>query len=339
MHEITGESINNDSPCFDNWAKKVLKMLKGTVKDSTYALTYKNSIENHLIPYFGKRKLNDIKPIHVQEYFNEKGERLAQETLMKHKMALNRIFDAAIENDVCIKSPISNKIVLNSKIEYNEKAVYTKEQADLILEYSKTHRFGLAIYLMLEYGLSRSEVLGLKWEDVDYDKLTLSINRAVTDVTDADSNENHAIVGSTKNIHRKRIIPISQETAELIKAAPTKVVVGRNKKRGVSGKECDSEYIIHNKNGSFCSPRTWNRRQYDVFMREMHEYYVSKEPPTDIPFLTPHSLRHTRATLWVNEGKSLYAIAKVLGHTDLEMLSKRYGHSQTDDIRNLLGIK
>ena len=72
--EHTGETFVGKEECFDTWAKKVLDNIKGTVKDSSYNLTYKNSIENHLIPYFGKRKLSEIKQIDIQNYFNKKSE-------------------------------------------------------------------------------------------------------------------------------------------------------------------------------------------------------------------------------------------------------------------------
>lgn len=337
VQEITGESVGNNSPQFEVWAKKTLDLLKGTVKDSTYSLTFKNSINNHLIPYFGKRRLDDIKPFHIQEYFNQKGKKLALETLMKHKMSLNRIFETAVDNDMCRKSPLRN-INISSKIKPMEKEVYTLEETNLILEYAKSHRFGLAIIIMLEYGLSRSEVLGLKWSDVDHQELTLSISRGIADVISADTGIMAAQVGETKNIYRNREIPISQEVSDLIKQAPTTVVVGRNKKRGIAGKVIKSEYIIHNKDGNYCSPSVWSKRRYNVFMNEMQAYYASQEKPIQIAKLPPHCLRHTRATLWVNEGKNLYAIAKMLGHTDLEMISKRYGHSNAKDLRKLLDI-
>ena len=66
VSERTGEQSVSKEESFEHWSKIVLKNLKGTIKDSSYNLTYKNSIEKHLIPYFGKRKLTDIKQIDIQ---------------------------------------------------------------------------------------------------------------------------------------------------------------------------------------------------------------------------------------------------------------------------------
>jgi hypothetical protein len=56
----------------------------------------------------------------------------------------------------------------------------------------------------------------------------------------------------------------------------------------------------------------------------------------DIPILNPHELRHTRATLWKDDGVDLYTIAKLLGHVDLDMLSKRYAHNSIAALKKAL---
>lgn len=125
VFEATGERSSNSNVTFDTWAKKVLESIKGTIKDSSFNLTYNNSIENHLIPYFGKHHIADIKQIDIQQYFNIKGKEYTIETLKKHKMALNRIFESAVMNDICIKNPCRS-IKLTSEIRSEKKRIYTK---------------------------------------------------------------------------------------------------------------------------------------------------------------------------------------------------------------------
>ena len=66
----------------------------------------------------------------------------------------------------------------------------------------------------------------------------------------------------------------------------------------------------------------------------MQEFYKGE----NIPALSPHELRHTRATIWVNEGKNLFAIAEQMGWSDLDMLRKRYGHADIQLLRKELGL-
>ena len=319
VQEITGEPLTESSITFAAWARKVLESLRGTVKDSTYHLTYRNSIENHLIPYFGKHRLATIRQIDLQTYFNAKGQELTLETLKKHKMALNRIFESAVLNGMISRNPCTG-IKLRSSVTAAQKHVYTKEQFALVLQYAMDHRFGLGVYLMLSYGLSRSELLGLRWEDLDEKEKILHIRRGVTDVQDASTGKMRVEIGEPKNEFRSRDIPISTEALELLQRH-------RN----------DSSYIICNSTGSVCSPRTWNRRHYDVFMQDMHAAYA--EQGVDVPILSPHELRHTRASIWVNDGENIFAVADVLGHADLKMLRKRYAHADVESTRKLLNIE
>lgn len=318
VSDITGTTPSyNDMP-FDIWARKVLGLLRGTVKDSSYMLHYKNTIENHLIPYFGKRKMNSIRQADIQEYFNKNKSEYTLETLKKHKMALSKIFEIAIQNDIVSKNPCDLVKVVSKKVT-KKKKTYTQEQCDLVLDYAETHRYGLDIILMLSYGITRSELLGIQWNDIDVNEKILYIRRGVADVQNAVTGKMEVIVGEPKNDFRKRSIPISKHIITILSS---------RKKHG--------EYVFSNSKGNVQSPRTWSRRHFDVFMRDMHAYYADRG--IDIPILHPHELRHTRATLWVNSGANLFAVADILGHSDLKMLRKRYAHSDTESTRRLLGI-
>ena len=105
------------------------------------------------------------------------------------------------------------------------------------------------------------------------------------------------VAGEPKNKFRKRDIPLSNKIISLLLQ-----------------REKNGDFVFCNKNGTVQSPRTWSRRHYDVFMRDMHNYYLQQG--VDIPILHSHELRHTRATLWINNGANLFAVADVLGHAD-----------------------
>lgn len=180
-------------------------------------------------------------------------------------------------------------------------------------------------------------MLGLQWSDFDYDKLTLSVTRGVTDVQDAVTRKMYVAIGEPKTEFRKRIFPISQEMADILNSQPRFKIVGANKHKKIEGIKVDTEFIISNKFGRVCSPNSWDERHYHMFMTEMQAYYKAKE--IDIPILNPHELRHTRASLWVNKGINLFAIAEVMGWGDLKMLRKRYAHPDIESTRTLLDLK
>lgn len=329
-------NIDARSKNFAQWSTSWLQSIKGTVKDNTYNLSYVNSVDNHLIPYFGKMNLSDIKKIHVQTFFNEKSKTYSKETQKKIRMCLSAIMESAIDNELIFRNPCRN-VKLAGK-ESEQKQIYTKSQVDLVVKFAQDHRFGLEIMMLLAYGLRRGELLGIKWEDIDFNNKALHIRHAVADVEDPDTHKMKIVVDDPKTDFSIRDLPLSDSLAELLKKQPKTVLIGRNKHKRKPGVNVNTEFVFHNRHGKVCSPRTWSRRHYDVFMQEMHDFYLQQDPPIDVPILRPHELRHTRTSIWVNEGKNLFAIATALGWNDLKMLRERYAHPDIDAARKELDL-
>ena len=102
--------------------------------------------------------------------------------------------------------------------------------------------------------------------------------------------------------------------------------------QGIPPTMIETEYIFHSSTGGMLSPTNWYKRNYKTFMASV----IAQHP--EIPFLTPHELRHTRATLWKDAGVDLFSIAKLMGHADLDMLAKRYAHNNVETLRKALQI-
>jgi len=138
------------------WSLEWLKQMKPTVKGNTFAASYRNPVEKHLIPHFGKRKLGDILQADVQAYMNLIAGKFALDTVKKHKSCLFQIFETAVENDLCGKNPARRLKTPKTK-ERTEKAVYTDEQVKQIINFCYLHRFGAEIQFLLETGVSRGD--------------------------------------------------------------------------------------------------------------------------------------------------------------------------------------
>jgi integrase len=305
------------------------------VRDNTYHLHWDNIVDNYLIPYFGNRPLDKIKRNDLELYFIANSD-LCKSTLKTHLSVLNEIFSNACDNDLIEKNPCANfKLQVGRKS--SEKKIYSKEQTDLILSYSEKHRFGLGVDIMLNCGVSRSELLGIKWEDIDFENHSVFVHQSVTPrQRKCSEGESRVVIDETKNRFRTRTVALPLSTINHICTHPREIIVGENKHKHIAGKIVVPEYLIYNRYGNVCSPDVWYRRHYKTFMTDMHNFYLKKG--IDIPILSAHSLRHTRASLWLNEGKSPYAIAAEMGWADFEMLNRVYGHRDIDELRKLLDI-
>ena len=319
---VEGTSVIRNEK-FSTWARSCLVTYKKPyVKANTYTGTYLAPLEIHLIPYFGEMRIGDIKPVHIQRYINEASTKYAPETVKKDFNCLKLIFDTAVDNQLCAKSPMTRSIKLPRYETVKDKHAFTQAQYDTA--YAAAQEYGgLSLMLMLETGLSRSELLGLRWEDIDEENRCLRVTQGLVVYHDVDTDKQVMCSDGLKNKFRKRAVPITDDALWFrLTQAPRTVTVGNT--------NVPTEYIIHSPEGRPYNPNNWANRVFRPFMQRLH-----KEHP-EIPLLSPHELRHTRATLWIAQGVDPYMVARLLGHSDLKMLTKIYDHTSTETLRKVL---
>lgn len=134
----------------------------------------------------------------------------------------------------------------------------------------------------------------------------------------ANPNKEHYEIqrSSGKNIYRHRTIPILSELCELLSAYV---------------QTHPSSLLFTNRKGKAKDLNNWYHREYKKFMNELCA-------ATGCRYLTTHELRHTRASLLVQNNVNLFAVAKLLGHSDLNMLSKRHLHAAVEELRESLNL-
>lgn len=308
VQDITGESLTESFMTFEKWAIEWLETYKkGSVKLHTYLFTYDANVRKYLIPYFGKAKLDRIKQIDIQKYFNtikaEDGSPLAKSTLSKHKMILKAIFDAAIDNDHCRKNPVKNITIPESK-KSEERPVYTAEQTEAVKKYAEEMEYW-DILIMLQTGIRRSELIGLQWDDIDLQNCTMHIQRAVVQT------KGKVVIDAPKTKTSDRLIPFSEYLASILRKMPH-----------------NGTYVIGT--NAPISPATF---AHD-FKRRMQKIHAH----TGAPILTPHELRHTYGTLLRESGTDIYTIQKVMGHSDISITAGVYVHNDIEVLRKNLGL-
>ena len=273
--EQTGTVFVSKDFTFQEWAIKWLETYKKPhTSDNTYRLTYENTVNKHLLPYFGTHLLKEIKSVDVQAFFATKQD-LSMSMLEKMKLCLTGIFETAIDNDLCIKNP-AKSASYTSKAEPNIKKVYSNEEIETVIEFAKTRIPEISI--ILHSGLRRGEVLGLKWEDIDLKNHTLSVNRSIAD------KEGGGTEIRPPKWNSYRTIPIELEAVKILKSI-----------------QKNGEYVFSSEIGCVQSPNTFSQK-VDRFMSTLKGQYPTIEK------LTPHELRHTFGTKLRRDGVDIYKI-------------------------------
>lgn len=301
---VTAETASDIT--FEVWAQKWLTVYKKPhVTENTYRLTYLNSVEKHLIPYFGKAELKNIRSIDVQNFFVTKQNDLSESMLDKLHMCLFGIFETAIDNDLIYKNPVKNT-TYTSNVPARTKTVWSEAEIKLATPFLKA-QFPQG-WVLLETGLRRGELLGLMWSDVDIDNKTLSVNRSIAE------KKGGGVEIRPPKWNSYRTIPISQELVDLLRELPR-----------------DTLYVFPNILNSIQLPSTFSKN-LALAMKKLNKQHSL------VPKLTAHELRHTRGTQLRRDGVDIYTIQKLMGHKDINVTANIYVHDEVEATRKAAKI-
>ena len=208
------------SVLFVDYIREWLIRKKADVQLSTWE-GYEIYVTRHIIPYFEPLGLNidQVTPKHIQDYYesrlncqrpDHKAGGLKPVSVKKHAPVLNQIFEAALIEELVLRNPVS--VVPLPKQEKREPVgkFMSAEEAGRMLEAFDGHELQALINVTLYYGLRRSEVLGLKWDAVDFDSDTLKIQHTVV--------KQKTIIAkdSTKSMTSRRVYPLLKEVKKLL---------------------------------------------------------------------------------------------------------------------------
>ena len=217
----------------------------------------------------------------------------------------------AVEEGLIPRSPAARVALPRTVAKpVKQKVIQAWEATDvqLFLAAVAEHRWAVGFQLGVLYGLRRSEVLALRWDDFDPKGRTLRIDESLVAVNRG------AVLGDAKNVRSRRLVPLSDDGVRALKRRRTE----QAEERLLAGAEWeDNDLIIATRQGRLVLPRSYDRSLALI---------VDK---AKLPRLTSHGLRHTAATHMVNNAKDvgeLRAIADILGHSP-EMLMTVYAHA------------
>ena len=175
----------NTMPFFTSFLRDWLKMMKTQVAVTTYS-AYSRVILNQIIPYFDEHhpriRLDAVTAKHIQDYYTYELEvRHVSANTVKHRHAnIHKALSYAYKTDMIQTNP-ANKVEL-PRIEKYSGNVYSQKQLEELFNIFKGDPAEFGVVTAAFYGLRRSEVLGLKWDAVDFEKKTITIKHTIQEV-------------------------------------------------------------------------------------------------------------------------------------------------------------
>lgn len=176
----TAIPCNSPKTLFSDYMKSWLETIKSKVAPNTYA-SYRSAIINDVVPYFENFgvSLNDIKPADIQKYYDHLSDNgLNNNTILHYHAYIRKALQAAFLRELISHNP-ADKVERPKKEVFIAKT-YSVNELNQLLIAAKETKIEIPIMLTVFFGLRRSEVLGVRWENIDFDNKTLLISHSAS---------------------------------------------------------------------------------------------------------------------------------------------------------------
>jgi integrase len=278
---------------------------------------YKGLLNKRILPAMGHLKISAIKTPHLLAFFSnlkEEGMRedgkkgkLSKNTILHYYRLLSVMFNTAVKWELIPSNPILK--IDKPKLPDNERDFYDENEVAILIEklMNENLKRQVAILLALTGGLRAGEVTGLKWENVDFDNNQIAILETTQYIAKTGVFEK-----SPKNETSKRIISLPSTTMDILKYLQDSQ---EYEKEDCGDLWIDSGYVLTQWNGVRLHPDTPGK----WFNKIIKKYGLKK--------ITFHELRHTSATLLIDQGENVKTLSQRLGHAETSTTMNIYAHS------------
>lgn len=279
---------------------------KTNLKPQTYD-SYKMICEKHLIPSLGKMPLSKLHQTHLEQYqvkaiasgrTNGNGG-LSARTVQYHHRVLGKALSYAVKMKILPYNIARD--VSAPRAKKKEMRALTAEEVRHFLEVAKGHRDYPIIFMAVHTGMRRGELLGLKWQDIDFKNKIARVRRSLQK-----SKDDGLLLGSTKT-DDGRPVPLPDSVCELLKEH-------RNRKGQVVHLDIKDNLIFTESNGNPINPGNLSHR------------IESLAKAAKLEGINLHGLRHTWATLALESGIHPKVVQAVLGHSNISITMDIYSH-------------
>ena len=307
-HEVVIPTELTVGMWLEQWLAEVVK--PNRARSTTYG--YSNMIKNHIRPALGNVVLQELTPQQIQAYYLSMREQgLSGNTVHKHHQLLFTALDCAVRQEVLTRNP-ARRVEAPAK-EAPRHTFYTTEQLRLLFLAVRGVPLEAAVKLAGYLGLRRSEICGLKWENVDLENGTITICAARTTVGGVTINKGPKTNSSVRTLGIAGMADLEDMLLGMKRDL--------EERRRLKPHYNPDGYVLVHSNGKPYSP-DYVSGWFTKFVQE-----------NGLPYLTLHGLRHSFASAANELHIPMFKISKALGHSNTSVTSQVYTHL-FDDTQN-----
>ena len=296
---------------FADYLRRWLQIARTTIAESTYG-SYSGLLRNPIEPWFRRKRitLKGLTAADIQAFYMEQSKRVKANMVIHYHAVLHRSLRYAVKTDLIPVNP-ADKVDRPRKSAYQASFYSEDELHALFAAVTGTH-IEVPVKLAAFYGLRRSEVMGLRWDAIDFAQGTLTIRHTVTGCS-IDGKYTIIAADTTKTRSSRRTLPLVPPVRDMLlrlkaQQEQSKRLCGRSYSRA------DEGYVCLNELGERICP---------AYLSRSFSRILAQNSLRHIRF---HDLRHSSATLLLAHGVPLKQIQEWLGHSDFSTTANIYAH-------------
>ena len=312
---------------------------KYNLKTTTHE-SYVSFINHHIIPEIGGHTIPNLRPSHLRKLYAKKlvsgradgkeGGLSARSVKYIHTIILLAL-GHAVQDEIVSRNVA--ELVSPPRAEKPQIKYWSWDQAKRFLAETEKDRYYIFYLIALSTGMARGEILGLRWQDINWDKYTISIRQTIVN-----TNSGPLVQASAKTETRERTLDVTKGLLDKLKEyrkrqAQETLALGTRateEDKDAQSKEERKGLILTAKTGKLVMPRTIDRSFQCAINRinkkEEDDKKKNKEAKSYLPLITIHCLRHTYATHLLEEGIHPKVVQERLGHSSIRITLDTYSH-------------
>ena len=276
---------------------------------------YESTIVWHIVPYIGKRQLQELRTEHVQSVINALvAENKASATIRKAYAIMHMACEQAVTNGLLARNP-AVKIILPKKSQ-KEIHFFSVDEQQRFINGLPDDTSGRALYFILGTGIRLAELSGLRWSDIHDEYFTIRQTiRRNRNFDEDDPRRTSLQVSTPKTTAGRRSIPLTPKLKEILD-------IQREHQKELRQKAGPlwhpMDLVFTTEVGTPYEGRNMTRTLHRILREE------------GIGQLGVHALRHTFATRALESGMDLRTLSEILGHANSSLTLQLYAHSTVE---------
>lgn len=296
---------------FADYLLEWLEIAKGRLAVATYS-SYAAMIKKPVGPYFRQRNLTlrELEARHLQMFYSEMLRKVKPNTVIHYHAIIHSALKYAVKTDMLVQN-VADKVDRPKKNSF-QPVFLSAEEMQKMFKALRGTKLELPVLVAAFYGFRRGEVLGLKWDAIDFERGTISVIRTVTTIT-LDGKQTEIEQQSAKTKSSLRTLPLIGSFREYF----LQVKETQELNKQVCGNCYNHEY------DGFVFVDELGERMRANYLTSAFPKFLEDHGLRRMRF---HDLRHSCASLLLANGVPLKHIQEWLGHSDFTTTANIYAH-------------